>query len=215
VQPLSIEIPEDITPKAFYEELIPRVFREHHERAAQAVPAASQIRASLRSEVQGDGGGVWTISFADGVLEVKPEALPNPLVTFSQTREDWQVSITKGIGRLVAKLAAGGPMPSGPTPGAPRPTLTPQKIDLLKKARGVMNFDITQYEGTRTIRLKLAFSSAVEGKDPTCTVSLTASDYRDMTSGKLPPQQAFMSGKIRITGDMAFAMQLGTMLLMG
>jgi hypothetical protein len=214
VEAPSIVIPEDITPKAFYEELLPRVFRENRERAAAAMPTASQIRASLRAEVTGEGGGIWTLDFAGGGFEVKAEALPSPLVTFVQTREDWQVSITKGIGRLLARLgSAPAPAPASPG-GAPRPGLTPQKVDRLRTVRGVMNFDLTGYEGNRTIRLKVIFNSATEGKDPTCTVSLTAADYRDITSGKLPPQQAFMGGKIKIAGDMGFAMQLGATLFL-
>lgn len=212
----TVEIPEDITPKAFYEELLPRVFREGKDRAGQVVgPAVSQIRASIRCQVEGEGGGVWTLVFAEGNLEVRPEALPDPLVTFVQSRSDWQVSITKGIGRLLARLAAGGSQPPPPsTPGAMRPTLTPQKIERLRALRGVMNFDLTGYEGDRTIRLKVILNNAVEGKDQTCTVSLATSDYREMTAGRLLPQQAFMQGKVRITGDGAFAMMLGSTLLL-
>jgi hypothetical protein len=208
------EIPEDITPAAFYEELLPRVLAENRERAAQALPAMGRIQALVRSEVQGEGGGVWSLLFSAGGMEVRPEPLPDPLVTFTQTREDWQVSITKGLGRLLARFAGAAPPPPPANPGTPRPTLTPQKIERLKMLRGVMNFDLTGYEGDRTIRLKVALCGATEGKDPTCTVSMSAADYREMTSGRLLPQQAFMAGKVRITGDMGFAMQVGTTLLM-
>jgi len=43
---------------------------------------------------------------------------------------------------------------------------------------------------------------------PTTTISMAAQDYLDMVSGKLNPQMAFMSGKLRIAGDMGLALRL-------
>jgi putative sterol carrier protein len=43
---------------------------------------------------------------------------------------------------------------------------------------------------------------------PNITISMAAQDYLDMVSGKLNPQMAFMSGKLRIAGDMGLALRL-------
>jgi putative sterol carrier protein len=40
------------------------------------------------------------------------------------------------------------------------------------------------------------------------TVTMGAQDFVDMTSGKLDGMSAFMSGKLRISGDMGLAMRL-------
>ena len=45
-----------------------------------------------------------------------------------------------------------------------------------------------------------------------CTVKISKSDFLDMAAGKLNATAAFMSGKIKIDGDMGLAMQLGTIL---
>jgi putative sterol carrier protein len=42
---------------------------------------------------------------------------------------------------------------------------------------------------------------------PNITISMTAQDYLDMVAGKLNPQMAFMSGKLRISGDMGLALR--------
>ncbi len=42
---------------------------------------------------------------------------------------------------------------------------------------------------------------------PSITISMTAQDYVDMTTGKLNGQVAFMSGKLRIAGDMGLALR--------
>src|SRR5690349_24324722 len=43
---------------------------------------------------------------------------------------------------------------------------------------------------------------------PNMTLSMSAQDYVDMILGKLNGQMAFMSGKLKISGDMGLAMKL-------
>jgi len=43
---------------------------------------------------------------------------------------------------------------------------------------------------------------------PNMTLSMTAQDYVDMILGKLNGQMAFMSGKLKISGDMGLAMKM-------
>lgn len=45
-----------------------------------------------------------------------------------------------------------------------------------------------------------------------CTVKVAKADFLDMSAGKLDATMAFMSGKLKIDGDMGIAMQLGTIL---
>jgi putative sterol carrier protein len=46
---------------------------------------------------------------------------------------------------------------------------------------------------------------------PNMTLSMTAQDYVDMIMGKLNGQMAFMSGKLKISGDMGLAMKMQTL----
>ena len=41
-----------------------------------------------------------------------------------------------------------------------------------------------------------------------CTVSANDADFLNIVNGKLNPQMAFMSGKLKIQGDMGLAMKL-------
>ena len=50
---------------------------------------------------------------------------------------------------------------------------------------------------------------------PTATIKMAASDYEDMTSGKLNPMMAFMSGKIKVDGDLNTVMKFQTLFGMG
>ena len=43
---------------------------------------------------------------------------------------------------------------------------------------------------------------------PNITITMASKDYLDLVNGKLNGQMAFMSGKLKIKGDMSLAMKL-------
>jgi putative sterol carrier protein len=45
---------------------------------------------------------------------------------------------------------------------------------------------------------------------PNLTLNMSAQDWLDMIAGKLSGQMAFMSGKLKVKGDMGLAMKLGS-----
>jgi len=50
--------------------------------------------------------------------------------------------------------------------------------------------------------------------NPNLTLQISAQDWLDMLSGKQSGQMLFMSGKLKIKGDMGLAMKLGSMFSM-
>ncbi|RLB54015.1 MAG: sterol-binding protein [Deltaproteobacteria bacterium] len=51
-----------------------------------------------------------------------------------------------------------------------------------------------------------------DNADAKCTITMADSDFIDMVDGKLNGQMAFMTGKLKIKGDMSLAMKLGNVL---
>ncbi|HEV8584083.1 MAG TPA: SCP2 sterol-binding domain-containing protein [Methylomirabilota bacterium] len=49
---------------------------------------------------------------------------------------------------------------------------------------------------------------------PNLTLQIAAQDWLDMLSGKQSGQMLFMSGKLKVKGDMGLAMKLGSMFAM-
>lgn len=51
-----------------------------------------------------------------------------------------------------------------------------------------------------------------ENKPADCTIIVAKPDLEDMAQGRLDPTMAFMSGKLKINGDMGVAMKLAPLL---
>ncbi len=85
------------------------------------------------------------------------------------------------------------------------------KPDVVSKINAVYQFNISgPGGGSWSVDCTAPGGRIAEGKAPTprCTVAATDADFLAIVNGKLNPQMAFMSGKLRIQGDMGLAMKL-------
>lgn len=77
------------------------------------------------------------------------------------------------------------------------------ELDITGDAGGVWTIDCTKKGG------EIKSGSTGSAK---LVVTMKDSDFVDMYAGKLNPQMAFFSGKIKIKGDIGLAMKLGDLL---
>ncbi|GAB1597492.1 non-specific lipid-transfer protein-like [Argonauta hians] len=90
---------------------------------------------------------------------------------------------------------------------------------MVKKIQGIYCFEITNGPGNATgkwtVDLKNSPGEVVYGSDkkPDCTININDQNFPLLMSGKLNPQQAFMTGKLKVTGKIALAMKLGSLKL--
>merc|ERR1712004_878128 len=84
--------------------------------------------------------------------------------------------------------------------------------DLVKMGGAVFQFIISDAgpEGKFTLDLKNGSGDAKAGEDPKadCTITMADADMVAMAEGKLDGMQAFMSGKLKIKGNMMLAQKL-------
>jgi putative sterol carrier protein len=83
-----------------------------------------------------------------------------------------------------------------------------------EKANGVNA--VIQYQlsgdegGDWIVAIKDGLCTVQQGTAPNATMTLSADaqDYKDVITGKLNPMTAFMTGKLRLAGDLNLAMKL-------
>ncbi|XP_028827120.1 hydroxysteroid dehydrogenase-like protein 2 [Denticeps clupeoides] len=114
-------------------------------------------------------------------------------------------------GKTVADSAGSGPIAE--TFSVIKGILSP---DVVKSTQGVYKFDLSgEHAGTWYIDLKNAAGSAGSGEPPVkpdVVMNMDSADFIKMFAGKLKPTMAFMSGKLKIKGDMALAIKMEKMM---
>jgi putative sterol carrier protein len=91
------------------------------------------------------------------------------------------------------------------------------RADKAVGTNAVVQYDIAgEGGGTWHAVIKDGTCTVTPGPAPTpnLTLSMTAQDWLDMVSGKQSGQMLFMSGKLKLKGDMGLAMKLGSMFSM-
>ena len=62
------------------------------------------------------------------------------------------------------------------------------------------------------VKLTEGKAAVAEGEAPSanCTIAMAEADFLDLVSGKLNGQMAFLTGKLKVAGDMGLALKLGS-----
>jgi len=83
--------------------------------------------------------------------------------------------------------------------------------DLVKKTNAVFSFTLSDQKTDWFLDMKNGAGSCGKGKPPVesdATLTMTSANFNKMFAGKLKPTAAFMSGRLKISGNMGKAMKL-------
>jgi putative sterol carrier protein len=191
--------PSEITPTDFFERWLPAEYARVREAAPGPVPPDAAVQVSL----EGEGGGVWTLSMRGGALEAKPEAAGEPDTLIKQSVQDWRALVIGEEGAIELVPAKASPMDLL--------LLDAGKSRALRDVKGTLRFEVTGFND-RTWSIEATLNGAAQ---PRSTIALDAQTYAEMLAGTLPPPQAYFAGKIHIGGDASFAMQLAMQWMAG
>jgi hypothetical protein len=135
-------------------------------------------------------GSLYSYIIKDGVnFDVKEGSIDNPKVRISFSLE----SISKMLDMKNIDMLIGM-----------QRQLTRQKYDVLSGLKGTSVFQITNSDGTIS-EITATFNDT---QNPKALLRLSLENANLINSGKESPVNLFMSGKMKIEGDMSFAMKL-------
>lgn len=192
-------------PNVFYRERIPMQFNRAledqgalGEEGRRVYDAMCAVDATIRVEVEGEGGGTFFLNIAAGRMTAGARPAHPPFLTLLQDRRSFE-RLEREAGDSALALLGGLSGLAGEM------RLTRNRIQNLRDVNGLVSFAVTGEDG---FVLRTHFGAEPVPEEPKTTITVDEQAYRDLRSGTLDPQSAFMSEQIRIEGDLQTAMQL-------
>jgi len=181
--------PENVTPDQFFTQLLPAGFE-----AQRAEGAAVPTDFSMEYHLTGEGGGDWHVEIKDGKLTTK-KGTGDAVLTFTLSAADFGDAVSSRNGAAPALL-----LPAS-RPGRP------DNSGRAKTLKGTIAQELSR-EGADPFKIELTFNGAAT---PRTVLKMKLADFIAMQEGKLNGQEAFMTGRLRVEGDMAFMMQVAAL----
>eukprot|EP01084_Bolivina_argentea_P127360 225250_1 len=85
---------------------------------------------------------------------------------------------------------------------------TQSAIEAFRELDGVLQYEISDGKTTQKWAMDFTTMSIIKGgvDDPICTISVSDKDFIALLKGEADGTELFMSGKMKLDGDMSFAM---------
>jgi putative sterol carrier protein len=190
--------PHDLTVAQLFGSWLPDAFDKAV--AAGAKPPDAVVSVVL----DGDGGGEWTLRTAGGKLAVSEGTDAAALVTIRQSVADFRAAVW-GEGEMASLLPEELDLTKAITGETKLPTAA------LGQVKGTLDVVVPGFAG-RTWKASLTFGGAAT---PKATVTADMATLEQLRAGTLPPAQAFFAGKIAVTDDVPWLMQIAMNLAAG
>ena len=192
-------------PQRFYTERVPAQFNRALARTLEAEGADGRVYRGLTAvdgtievRVEGASGSPFHLNIAAGTMSVGDAPTHEPFAVLMH-----DVASCEAIERESGDSALGF---LGDMAGLKQEILFTQlRVDNLRMVKGTVRFTLT---GPQGFSLLSHFGGGEPALEPDCALSIDGELYSELRAGEIDPQEAFMSGKIELTGDLQMAMQL-------
>jgi hypothetical protein len=193
------------SPRAFFCEALPAQFEaalREQERAAESasrvLAGMRAVNATLRADVRGDGGGTFFLNVAAGRATAGERAAHPPFLTLVIDAASFDAFLGEVGGSALGFLGALSGL-------AQEMKLTQARIDALAGLAGTVRFEV---RGAGGFHLRVHFGPGEPAETPATSIAVDRDAYADLRTGRLNPQDAFLTGRIQLEGDLQLAMQL-------
>ncbi len=163
-------------------------------------------KTSIGLVITGTQGGRWFLNVSGGKMDVGDEPACPVLFSCHQSYDDWCALTGDGsmFGGTGSDIQGVGSATS----------FSSSRISRLGALRGTVQVALTSDTGGDGRRLVLHFGAGEPAIPPQVTISVREDDAAALRAGRLNPQAAFLQGRVKIDGDLALAVQLGSALFL-
>ncbi len=186
-----MDVKDDVTVQEYFESNVPGLFGE--QLAGKSVSGMDGTLFTVQFDIDGQ---VYSIKVADAKdLEVVAGAVDDPMITVKLSEDVWRQAVTGKLAGAMDMFTDMGNMANR------------RSYDNLKSARGSMTLELDA--GGSPVNISVCFNGSTS---PTCTFKAAVEDWGKISTGEIPGPMAFMQGKLKIDGDMPFAMSLSNLM---
>ena len=193
-----------VSPAELLEGYLPAAFA-----ASARADAIAGVTVALGVRLVGEQGGEWVLELRDGVLRVARGSREQAAFSYVQSVDDWRGALWEGRGGAVGRAVAALFRPDAPEIDAALSFVSgeiPAVLEALAPMRGLVRVVVS--DASRDWHVALQLGPGEIPEKPTTEVNVSLADVNQMAAGELNPIEAFMAGRIRLTGDMALMLQL-------
>lgn len=175
---------ERVELQEYVEKYVPSVISRRLEE--KPVPDMEGTHFTFQLTLQGEKDLVFGVSIKDArEITVHPGGLENPML---------EVIVPDAVIKPLVDMTA---------------SFTGRKqYDAVSGARGSVRLEMGM-PGGWTLPVTIRFNGASE---PSVTIAASAADFAKMATGELNGPMAFMQGKVKLDGDMSFALSLANLM---
>lgn len=190
-----MDVPENVSVKEYFEEIVPKMAEEQLSKVTASGMEGTVF--TVEFDIQGDQEYVYGITVKDAKdVAITEGSLENPMIKVKISEDVWRKAVT-------GKMEGAMDMFMDLGQNANR-----KRYDSLMSVKGTMDLELTLDDGS-TAELSVVFNGT---ESPQVTFKTSVEDWAKISSGELAGPTAFMTGKMKIDGDMPFAMALGNLL---
>ncbi len=190
-----MDVNEGVAIKEYFEEYVPIIFKEQLEQVT--IGGMEGTSVSLSFKIVGDSVHYYGVIIRDAKdLEVKPGPIDSPTIAIELTEDLWRKAVTGTIPGIMDLFTDVGTLANR------------SRYEQLAGAAGTLLLDLER-PGEANIELKVVFNNA---DAPQTTFHCSLETWVAIMKGELDGMSAFLGGKMKLDGDMMFAMSLNSLL---
>ncbi len=191
-------------PQVFYRERIPAEWNRRLDEQEQlgqegreVFDGMKTVNATIRVDIL-DSDSSYFLNISDGCMMAGEEAAHPPFLTLRQDRAAYERLAVEAGDSAMAMLG-------GLSGLAGELRLTQRRVDNMTDVQSLLKLVI---QGDNGFELLTHFGTGPIPNEPAASITVDEQAYRELRSGALNPEEAFMDGRIAIEGDLQVAMQL-------